>query len=117
MPNPTNTNPVSKPVAAPTKPTTPATPAPTIPKTVLTFNKEALQERLEKIITYQKSFSGKVNHNPYFWIRDRVTPLYNRLVGINSEGKVVDPEVSQALNDAIMALPLEEPPIINKNLK
>ena len=94
MPNPT-----------PTNPTKPVTPADVKQAPSFSFDKEALTKRLESIVEYQTGFSGKLNHNPFFWIAKRVTPLQARL----AKG-----ETTKELHDAIMAVPEKEPPVVGK---
>jgi hypothetical protein len=95
-------------MAEPTKQTSPT----------FTFSKELLQKKLDRVIEFQNKFQGKHNHNPFLWIQKKVTPLYKRLCGFVAEnGTKVAPETTKELHDAIMAIPEDEVPIINKNLK
>ncbi len=82
-----------------------------------TFNKDALQKKLDKVVEFQNKFVGKHNHNPFLWISKYVTPLVKRLTGFTSEdGTKVSAETTKELQDSIMALPEDKVPIINPNL-
>ncbi len=81
------------------------------------FSKDLLQKKLDRVIEFQNTFTGKVNHNPFLWIRKNVTPLYNRLAGISSDGVAITPETTKELHDAIMKLSETEAPIINKGMR
>src|SRR5437879_1424783 len=78
------------------------------------FDNEKCQKHLDKVIEFQNQFIGKKNYNPFIWIRDNVTPLYNRLVGISKDGNKCEPEITKELQDAILQLPLTKDSIILK---
>jgi hypothetical protein len=84
-------------------------------KTAFSFDREKLQEHLDKVIDFQNKYVGMKNHNPFLWIKHNVTPLYNRMVGLDENGNRVPPEQTQELSDAILHLPLDCPPIVVKS--
>ena len=81
---------------------------PSVDKSNPAFNKEALKAHLDKVVDSQQQYVGKPNHNPFFWIKDNVAPLVERL----DKG-----EQTSDLSAAIMKLPLNHVPILNPAIK
>lgn len=87
---------------AETKEPTPVKP----PETKL--DKQKCLEHLNKVVEFQNKFVGKPNHNPFLWLSNhKVQELHTEL----TKGTL-----TKELQDSILAIPLTEDPIINKNL-
>ena len=71
------------------------------------FDTEKVKSHIEKIIAFQHTFAGKLNHNPFIWLATHAYPLLDRL----EKG-----EKTEALQLAILALK-EVAPIVDANFK
>lgn len=76
-------------------------------ETGFVFNKKAVDEHVQSILTHLSQFNGKPNHNPHTWIHHNLTQLNNRLEDGNR---------SKELQDAIMNLPAKPSCVINPEL-
>ena len=75
--------------------------------TTFKFDTEKLKAHINKIKSFQESFKGKVNHNPFLWLKENVEPLLERL----EKG-----EKTELLHNLILSLK-EVPPTIDKDYK
>jgi hypothetical protein len=82
------------------------------------FNKEVLLTKLNDYVDYLNEYVGKPKHNPFFVIKETITPLFNRLNGCTDErtGETIKPEVSEALHNEIMSLKFTPPRIIPEDV-
>lgn len=80
-----------------------------------TFNKQACLDHLNKIAENFSQYIGKKGYNPFLWGKQNLTPLFNRLNGLNEKGEKTKPEeISKELHDAVFAIPLDvEPKVTN----
>lgn len=105
-----------KPVETPATPVaTPIVPTPALAVTInppkqtpgFKFNKTALQGKLNDLIAFYKSFAGKPNHNPFFYLHQKIAPLQQQLNdGVETE----------ELSDSINALEKKAPTVDHMKL-
>lgn len=62
------------------------------------FNRELCLDHIAKIHTHLDQFKGKRGMNPYLWIAKHLTPLVNRLDGINKRDEHGQPQPEETLD-------------------
>lgn len=67
------------------------------------------KKHLDDVEAYLRTFAGKMGHNPFMAIREKITPLRNRLASKNFSDK------DNNLYKDIMSLEKKEPTVIQHN--